>query len=128
MVLNKFQFKVTKQVYSLDAKLWLRIIFKIAKNNDITNLGNYLGRMSTSGSTGKNNKTSMGIGPIGQARQQGCFGNILEHLDLRDLQGCQIFMKLDWQMTVNRGEITLNAVKLNDIVNCYWTINRHKKC
>ena len=29
--------------------------------------------MLTSGSTGKINKTSMVIGPIGQARQQGCF-------------------------------------------------------
>ena len=45
----------------------------MVKNINITNLGKYLGRMSTSGSTVKNNKRSMGIGPIGQARQQGCF-------------------------------------------------------
>ena len=44
----------------------------MVKNINITNLGKYLGRMSTSGSTAKNNKRSMGIGPIGQARQQGC--------------------------------------------------------
>ena len=48
-------------------------IQKIAKNINITNLGKYLGRMSNSGSIVKNNKRSMGIGPIGQARQQGCF-------------------------------------------------------
>ena len=48
-------------------------IQKMVKNINITNLGKYLGRMSTSGSTVKNNKRSMGIGPIGQARQQGCF-------------------------------------------------------
>ena len=40
-------------------------------------------------------KEAWELGQLGRRGSRDVFGNILEHLDLRDLQGCQIFMKLD---------------------------------
>ena len=70
MVLNKFQFKVTKQVYSLDAKLWLTRIFKIAKNVNLGYLGNSLGKCQNSGSTTSNQP---------REKEQACSNKVMEY-------------------------------------------------
>ena len=65
-------------------------------------MGKYLGRMLTSGSTGKINKASMVIGPFGQARQQGCFW---EH-------SMTFYDILPWLSNIHEARLTNDFVSL----------------